>query len=389
MFCIIRVPAVLEKFVGPLRPHFYWNHWLYCRLLVLARACMWGRRTVTNLYRNLEVEHHRPRCNNFFLLERWDPDAALRQQAQAWLRALRLGTGETLDRIIDDSRQAKRGKAMDAMAKLKDPTTDVDSRGHPYVCAIRLYRNPVIPFGIRLYVKKAQGPTVGVPCPKTTEWAAQLIRECTPPAGGTVVVLVEASYLGPAGVKACREQQVYVASPLKSHWSLCKQGWKLHAGRSGRHLFRRRRTDPLDLAKPYGAVRYRFVDAGWLAVSKLGPLPVVCSRQGPANKILRLVTDAPPRSASAAIRRYEKRWTLEPWWKDVKPRLGLGHDQNRSYWPAVTPLPRVCFASALLTHLRIERTGAHGQRTPHQAAALSTAAAQDQLRSLLWEDLIT
>jgi len=48
----------------------------------------------------------------------------------------------------------------------------------------------------------------------------------------------------------------------------------------------------------------------------------------------------------------------------------------------------VCFASALLTHLRIERTGAQGHQTRDKAADLSTAAAQDQLRSLLWEDLI-
>jgi hypothetical protein len=37
----------------------------------------------------------------------------------------------------------------------------------------------------------------------------------------------------------------------------------------------------------------------------------------------------------------------------------------------------------------MERIGAQGQRTRHKAADLSTAAAQDQLRSLLWEDLLT
>jgi len=55
----------------------------------------------------------------------------------------------------------------------------------------------------------------------------------------------------------------------------------------------------------------------------------------------------------------------------------------------VTHLHLVCFADALLTPLRMERTGAQGQRTRHQAADLSTAAAQDQLRRLLWGDLLT
>jgi hypothetical protein len=321
--------------------------------------------------------------------ERWDPEAALRQKAQELLRALRPGTGETISLIIDDSKTAKRGKAMDAIAKMKDPTTEAYIQGHQYVCAILVYRDHVIPFGIRLYVKKAQCPTVGVPFHKTTELAAQLIRECTPPAGVKVVVWFEAYDLCPTVVKACREQQCHVASTLKSNRSLFKQGWKLHAGRYGRNLFRRRRTDTLDLAKPYGAVRYRFVDAGWLEVSKLGPLHVVFSRKGTANKILGLVADAPQLSAADVIRTYEKRWTIEPWLKDVKQLLGLGHYQNRSYWAAVTHLHLVCFAYALLTHLRIQRTGAQGHRTRDKAADLSTAAAQDQLRRLLWEDLIT
>ena len=81
--------------------------------------------------------------------------------------------------------------------------------------------------------------------------------------------------------------------------------------------------------------------------------------------------------------------TMEPWRKDVKPRLGLGHDQHRSSGAAVIHLQLVCCTDALRPHLRLERTGAHGHRTPDTAAELSTAAAQDQLRSLLWEDLIT
>jgi hypothetical protein len=81
--------------------------------------------------------------------------------------------------------------------------------------------------------------------------------------------------------------------------------------------------------------------------------------------------------------------TIEPWLKDLKPLLGLGHYQNRPSRAAVTHLHLVCFASALLTPLRIHNAGAQGHRTHNKAADLSTAAAQDQLRGLLWEDLMT
>jgi hypothetical protein len=291
--------------------------------------------------------------------------------------------------VLDDSKKAQRGKAMDAVAKMKDPTTEAYIRGHQYVCAILVYRDHVIPLGIRLYVKKTQCTTVGVPFQKTTHLAAHLIREFHAPAGVRVVVLFDAYYLCPTVVKACREKRFHFASTRKSNRSLFKQGWKLKAGRYGRNLCRRRHTATLDLAKPYGQVRYRFVDAGWLEVSKLGPLHVVFSRKGTAKKILGLVTDAPALSAADAIRTYDTRGTIEPWLKDVKQWLGLGHDQHRASWAAVTHLPLGCFAYALLTHRRLERPGAQGQRTRQKAAELSTATAQDQLRCLLWEDLVT
>jgi SRSO17 transposase len=116
---------------------------------------------------------------------------------------------------------------------------------------------------------------------------------------------------------------------------------------------------------------------------------VIFSRQGTAQTILGLVTDDPQLSAADLIRTYNKRWTIEPCVKDTKQLLGLGHYQHRSYWAAVTHLHLVCFAYALLTHLRLERQGAQGRRTHKRAAAVSTAAPQDQLRALLWDDLIT
>lgn len=389
MFRIVRVPVPLDKFFHGLRPRFHWDHFEYFRLLVLAIAFAWGRRNVANLYQYLDVPHHRTRFNNFFLVQRWDPEAALRQQAQQLLRTLHPQGGETLYFIIDDSKKAKRGKAMDAVAKMKDPTLDAYIWGHQYVCGLLVFRQHVIPYGIRLYVKKAHCPALGLPFRKTTEMAAQLIREFQPPAGVKVMVLFDAYYLCRTVVKACRERGFHFASTLKSNRSLCKQGWQLKAGRYGRNLFRRRRTEPLILAKPHGQTRYRFVDAGWLQVSHLGPLHLVFSRKGMARKILGLVTDDAELSAAGLIRTYAKRWVVEQFFKDSKQLLGLGQYQNRPYWAAVTHLHLVCFAYALLTHLRLERDGAQGQWTRKKAADLSTAAAQDQLRRLLWEDLLT
>lgn len=82
MFRIIRVPPVLDKFFHTLQPHFHWNHFAYVRWLVVVSACAWGRRHVASLSRYLDAQHHRTRFNNFFLVARWDREAALRQKAQ-------------------------------------------------------------------------------------------------------------------------------------------------------------------------------------------------------------------------------------------------------------------------------------------------------------------
>jgi hypothetical protein len=235
-------------------------------------------------------------------------------------------------------------------------------------------------------------PTVrpwALPVARRQRWQRNSSGSSSPPQASRSWSCSITYYLCPTVVKACREPRLHVASTLKSNRSLFKHGWKLKAGCYGRNLFRRRRTDTLDLAKPDGPVRYCFVDAGWLEVSKLGPLPVVFSRKGTTRKLLGLVADDPQLSAADLIQTYEKRWTIAPWVKDTKQLLGLGQYQNRPYRAAVTHLHLVCFAYACLTHLRIERHGAQGQRTRKRAADVSTAAAQDQLRALLWTDLIT
>jgi hypothetical protein len=272
---------------------------------------------------------------------------------------------------------------------MKDPTINAYIRGHQYVCAILVCRDHVIPWGIRLYLKPEHARALALPFHKTTELAAQLIHECNAPAGVSVVVLFDTYYLCRTVVKACREKGFPFASTLKSNRSLFKSGWQLKAGRYGKNLFRRRRPQKLVLTKPQGKSRYRVVDAGWLAVSHLGPLHVVFSRKGTARHIRGLVTDAPALSAADVIRTYEKRWTIEQFVKDAKQLLGLGQYQNRPYRAAVIHLHLVCFAYALLTHLRLARPGAQGQRTRDQAGGMSVAAAQEALRGLIWDDVLT
>jgi hypothetical protein len=112
MFRILRVPPVLAKFFQPLQGHVHWHHFTSFCLVVVTIACLWGRRHATSLYRHLEAPSPQTRCTNFLLAAPWDPEAALRQQAQERLRALHPQPGDVVSLVVDDSKQAGRGQPV-------------------------------------------------------------------------------------------------------------------------------------------------------------------------------------------------------------------------------------------------------------------------------------
>jgi SRSO17 transposase len=382
MFRIARFPGQLTSFFASLEGHFHWDHFDYFRELVLAIAFAWGRRNISNLYRYLEARAHRTRYNNFLLVHRWDPAACLRLKATEMLGDLGPRPGETLYLLVDDTQKRKRGKHMDAVGYIHIAGAGKSVPGHLYVTAAIAFREAVIPWGVRLYVKKEHCRKLRVPFRKTTELAAEMIAELTPPLGVRVVVLFDSYYLCKTVVKACRAKGFHFASTLKSNRNLFRNGRKLKAGPYTSRAYRRGSKRRLRLE----AAAYRFVDAGPMKVGDLGPLHVVFSRKDGERKILGIVTDDPDLSAAQIVEAYTHRWGIEVFFKDVKQHLGFGQYQNGSLGAAVTHLHLVCFAYALLTHLRLE--GAQGKRRRRPAAKMSTSEAQSELRRLVWRDLV-
>jgi len=388
MFKIVRFPEKVKPFFESLDDLFHWDHAEYFRTLVLLIVFAWGRRNIASLCRHLDEQnwHHRSRFNNFLKLLRWPAQQALQMKASELIKYLRPKPGDTLLLILDDSKKQKRGKHMQAVGWIKDPLSGRTIKGHQFLAATIFFQGHTIPFGIRLYLKKEHCKSLQQPFKKITQMAAELITECEPPEGVHVRVLFDSYYLCPVVVKACRKKKFHFVSTLKSNRNLSKQGRKLKAGTYGRNLHKRSHKKTYRLRKSNRIVQYRYVDAGWLQVSRLGRLHVIFSRKNGERKVLGLVTDDPTLSASQMISTYSDRWSIEVFFKDSKQLLGLGQYQNLSYEAVVTHLHLVCFAYALLTHLRIE--GAQGKRKTAQAALMSTSEAQNELRRLVWRDLV-
>ena len=387
MFKIVRFPTKLKSFFNSLQNQFHFNHFEYFQTMVLLMAFSWGRRNITMLYRHLDSRkhRHRSRFNNFLNVGRWNHEIVLQMKAYELLANLKPCKGEIIEFIIDDSKKQKRGKTMQAVTWIRDPLTGRNIRGHQYMMATVRFRGHTIPFGIRLYIKKEDCPSLKRDFKKTTQLAADLISEFESPEGLRVRVLFDSYYLCPVVVKACRKKGFRFISVLKNNRNLFKNGRKLKTGLYSSSLFRRQKKKTFSIRKSKGHVKYAYIDAGWLQVSGLGRLHVIFSRKKADPRILGLVTDEPKLSASQMIRTYDDRWSIEVFFKDSKQLLGLGQYQNLSYEAAVTHLHLVCFAYALLTHVAITREGAQGKQK--STVKLSTGDLQNEVRRIVWDDL--
>jgi len=129
-----------DYFFDPLKTESHSDHFEHFPVpggLVVLTAFAWGRRNISVLYRHLDArsQPYRSRFNNFINVARCDPQAMLRKKAYEPLAAVKPGKGDVVELIIDDSKQAKRGKEMDAVNWTHDPVSGRSILSHQYVQA--------------------------------------------------------------------------------------------------------------------------------------------------------------------------------------------------------------------------------------------------------------
>jgi len=380
MFKIAQFPEKLKSFFKSVEKYFMWEHHEYFQTLVLLIAFSHGRKNISNLHRHLKSNTHRTRFNNFLLVGRFDEKALLRQKAIETVRDLDPQEGEEIMLVIDDSKKEKRGKNMDAVGKIFDPAKKAYCQGHLYVTATLYFRGYTIPFGIRLYVKKGDCRSLEVPFKKLTELAVEMIEELEGLQGLKVKVLFDCFYLCKTVVRACKRMKFKFVSVLKSNRKLLRNGRRHSAGKYGKNLFRRKPKKKSKNGK------YQYIRAGNFEARGLGTISVIYSQRKKGNKALTIVTDDLKCSAENILSFYEKRWSIEVFFKQAKSNLGLGQYQNGTMRAAVIHLHLVCFAYILLTHLHIKKQSA--KRKLIRTDCLSIESLQYDLRNLIWKDTV-
>lgn len=161
---IVRIPKRLEGFFAPLRGLFrYERTFQHFRVVVLAMALLGERRTVTRLAPVIAAGPHRSRLNELVTSSPWHAQAIVQEIAKGQLASLKLKPGDRVRLRLDDTRKPKRGKKLPGVAKYFDHILHAYRWGHTYVGCLLEVNGQIIPWGIRLDLKKAWGPKGGQP----------------------------------------------------------------------------------------------------------------------------------------------------------------------------------------------------------------------------------
>lgn len=387
MIKIVRIPEKLKHFFTPsLKEGFNEKAWKHFRVTVLALIIAFGRKNISRLDKIIVGGAHRTKLNDFFIASPWNCEKVLREIAYRELLSLiKIKPGQPIYLIVDDSRNKKRGKHMDAVGKFKDPLTGFYLLGHNYVAVTILYDGKVIPFAVRLYKKKEQ-------CKKgefrkLTQFAAEIIESFQPPEGMEVIVLFDAYYMCKTVTRSIKKKRFNFVSVLKSNRNIMVTRDKKSKVRIYSRTCLRKRYDKISIRTKNKKKRYHAASA-YVFLPSVGQVKVTFSKKPREKKVLAIVTDNLDLKTKDIIQIYSYRWSIEVFFKETKQYLGLGDYQTGDYNGVVRHLHLVFIAYALLTHLRIQEDAQGEEEREKKLVFLSTQALQHHIRNIVYDDMI-
>jgi SRSO17 transposase len=271
----------------------------------------------------LASQGHRTSFASFLTRSQWSAETVLQDSVLQEIRRLKPRRGEILELLIDDTRNAKRGRSMAAISKIWDHAAQRFVHGHIIVTAAIRFRGIVWPWHFELWLpqhyvgKKAYR--------KVTEIAAGLIGDFPEIAGLRVRVLFDAFYLSPVVTQACAQrgwQWFSVAARNRNFTPTGQRRRKLADWVKG---FLQHNGQRVRLRRSRGWAWMRIAARNG-QLSRIGSVRVVVSKR-PRDAWKNLVvfaTNATTLKAREIVAIYEHRWNIETLFKELKGTLGLG-----------------------------------------------------------------
>ena len=349
MLKISRIPSELEEFLESFKDMLtkpqYKHFTRYLLGLITAR-----KKNVEGISSNVLQAPNRSNLTRFLIESVWDAEKAFKLALTRTYRRIDFKFGEIVYLIIDDTGTEKTGKHIQGTGVFKNHNGDHPFYfGHNIVKAIMVYRGISLPVGIRIYFKEEYCQKEGMPFKTKNQLAAELIGEFSPPPGMKVVVLFDSWFLCPIVANAIRTKRWRYVSQLKSNRIIYLGAKKYNVSEFADIV---REKFSLCDYRPRGkkdqpiTVYQRVV-----RLNKLGRVNLVLSRDG-KDDVKYLVTDLVSAPARLVVKRYDLRWNIECYFRDIKQHLGLGEYQMRSLHGIVRHLYIVMIAYILLVHVK-------------------------------------
>jgi hypothetical protein len=196
-----------------------------------------------------------------------------------------------------------------------------------------------------------------------TEIAAEMIRSFRPPAHLKVRVLFDAFYLCPTVTQAC-------AARGFTWFSVAAKGRRLHAsGRKAKRLgdlgigLLKHQGRAVRMPRSRGRAKMRIAPIeGELA--RIGPVKIVFSKRPgqPWKHVVAFATNETGLDARTVVSVYERRWSIEVLFKELRSDLGLGDYQVLARAAIQKHLHLCGLAHLVLTHHGMDAVGAQARK---------------------------
>ena len=380
---LTRTPRFLQQTFASQRAFFSRIGFQHFRVLVVALLINARKSKLCHLAAAAPTLGHRT-FHARSLLSDWDAPGLLAAQAWRIIRAMNPQPGEAIYLVIDDTRIPKRGKTMDGVSKIWDQKSHGFTHGHVVVLAALQFRGVSIPWAIELWNPQTQA---GKNYRKLNQFAASMIASFPEKFGLKVRVLFDAAYLAQSVVRACESKGFTWFSVAAKNRNLIRgnKKQKLRDIAPGILRYRGKRVR-MRRSRGWRWLKIAAVDG---VLGRTGKVRVVVSKRSRSSKeLLSVATNEVTRKPREIIAIYERRWSIEVLFKEMRTSLGLCDYQVLRRTAIERHLHLCCTAHQTLTHQAIKDEGAQAREKNKEVVLPSLNQQIEVLRQRTNQDRI-
>ena len=388
MFKLQRVPLQVELLLIEFQQFFNDYQWLHFKSILLSLLVTPYKATLSGMVKILSFGSHRSKHNEFLNDCSLILSKVLKFYAMQILQLLKK-SDEAIYFIIDDTTNKKRGKHIIAAFNFFDHTIKGYIWGQQLVCAVIEYRGIVIPFAMEVYIPKENIRVTGNSFKKKTTIAFEILKEFEADekhsACDGVFVVADTYYACPSIFELCRQRKYNFVSMLKTNRVLYLGNKQMNVELFTRRYFSKRNKNRVI---KIGSNKYQ-VYSQKAHLKSGGAVKLVCTRNTSHCTVKVIFTTNAALPIESILKAYQRRWSIEVFFKMSKQYLGLRAYQNRNLNATQSAVRLSLISYNLLTHVFIDEKRAQGKRlTEKNLAHFSVLSMRDRIRQIAMSDSI-